>query len=211
VSLPPGAMPAPGASPASAAEEAELRVGPLHPSGDPGGSPEERSVLASFCDLHDVPREKVRSAALLDAHGEVQGFVLVAPIDVLRQLARATGKLDRIDPPVFERDAEGLPAAATVRVYRTDLPRGLSRTAFWHERIPHNVDEPGAHRWMTEPDSVLAEVAEALALRGAFPQALEGIYTEADLSEAAREHALARVRARSQLRHTLEALDGTRH
>lgn len=184
----------------------DLRLGPLRDAKDPALTGAESSVLAAFADLHLVSKEKIRCASLLDPDGAVEGIVIVAPMEVLRELARSTGKWVKTDPPVFERDAEGLPAAATVRVFRTDLPRGLARTAFWHERLPSSPEEPGAMRWMTEPDTVLSEIAESLALRGAFPQALEGVYTEADLSEAVRDHALARVHARSELQRQLGSL-----
>ncbi len=181
-------------------------VGPVRGEKDPGISGEERSLLGSFAEHHRVPPEEVRVASLLDPSGERAAMVIVVTIATMRRIARETGKFSGSDPPEFERDGHGLPAAATVRVHRTDLPRGLARTAFWHERAPRFEEGEPPGRWPGAPDTVLAEVAEALALRGAFPQALEGVYIEEDLGEALRDLELREVHRENERRRTLEAL-----
>ncbi len=187
-------------------EAPDLKVGLLKGPHDPDLTPEERSLILAFSEHHRIPSGDLRIASLTDGTGERQAMVLVASLGVLRKLAAATGKLSGTDPPLFERDAMGLPAAATVRVRRTDLPRGIARTAFWHERFPRVEQGEPAGRWATEPDTMLAEVAEALALRLAFPSALEGVYTEGDLSDALKDRELGRIRAESEHRRLLEAL-----
>jgi hypothetical protein len=182
-----------------------ILIGPRRALSDPEISPEERSVHDSFCDLHHLEADQVRVASLTEHGGKTRAIVLVVGIETMRKIARSTGKWDRVDPPVFERDAFGYPAAATVRVRRTDLPRGMSRTAFWHERAPRADSAVDPGRWLGEPDTMLAEVAEALVLRLAFPQALEGVYTEGDLDEALRDQELGRVQAGSDLRRQLNA------
>lgn len=203
-------MPKPAQPSVDPADLPEVHVGAVRSSQEPQVSAEERSVHHTFCELHHLPPEEVRVAPIEDLTGKRVGIVLVVSLEVLRSLARSSGKFSHADAPEFVRDAQGLPAAATVRVYRTDLPRGSARTAFWHERAPHGprsgAAEGMAQRWWSEPDSVMAELAEALALRGAFPQVLEGIYTELDLPEAVREYELRHVQARHELRRQLEAL-----
>lgn len=184
----------------------EPHVGPLRGFEDPEISEEERTLLRSFSQQHHLPIGELRVASIFGEDGAREAMVVVVSIDVLRRLARETGKLTGTDPPVFERDQSGVPAAATVRVRRSDLPRGLCRTAFWHERSPRvELGEP-LGRWASDPDAALAEVAEALALRGAFPGPLEGVYTVGDLPDALRDRALGRVHAEHQLRQQLDAL-----
>ncbi|MDE1819814.1 MAG: recombinase RecT [Euryarchaeota archaeon] len=185
---------------------APARLGTLRGLEDPAISPEERSFLGAFAEKHRFDPKEVRVASLIDSSGERAGMVVVLPIGLLRSLAERTGKFVGTELPEFVRDGQGVPAAATVRVRRTDLERGVVRTAFWHERSPRIEEGEPLGRWASEPDTMLAEVAEALALRGAFPSVFEGVYTEGDLSEALRDLELSRVRTDSELRRQLEAL-----
>lgn len=184
----------------------ELSLGPLHTFGHAAMTEEERAFLAAFAEVHQVSTEELRATTLRNPAGEAHTVVAVVPIGIMRKIAASTGKHAGTDPAVFERDASGFPAAATVRVRRTDLPRGRTRTAFWHERVPAAGHEAARERWRTAPDTMLAEVAEALALRGAYPQVLEGVYTEGDLADAVRDQELVRVQASSDLRRQLDAL-----
>jgi len=92
-------------------------------------------------------------------------------IDGYRSIAARTGEYDGQDEPTFGppcscTDGKGPqhPESATVRVYRKGMSRAVAATAFWHEYVPGD-----AFMWNKMPHVMIAKVAEALALRKAFP------------------------------------------
>ena len=97
-------------------------------------------------------------------------------IDGYRSIAARTGEYDGQDEPTYgpncacDRLPKPHPESATVRVYRKGMGRPVGATAFWHEYVP----EPGPSgrgdtMWKRMPHVMVAKVAEALALRKAFP------------------------------------------
>jgi phage recombination protein Bet len=98
-------------------------------------------------------------------------------IDGYRSIAARTGLYDGQDEPEFgpacgcggDRPA-GHPEYAVVRVYRKGVGRPIAATAFWHESKP-DAGMSGRQDtiWVRMPRVMLAKVAEALALRKAFP------------------------------------------
>lgn len=105
-----------------------------------------------------------------------------ASIDGLRLVAERSGKYAGQDAPEFEMmDGE---LKATVRVYKFD-PQGnrycdSTGVAYMSEYKPL---PPNDFMWKKMPHAMLAKVAEALALRKAFPQDLSGIYTEDEMAQ----------------------------
>ena len=98
-------------------------------------------------------------------------------IDGYRSIAARTGLYDGQDEPEFGPPCEcgsdrpaGHPEYAIVRVYRKGVGRPIPGRADWHEFKP----EPGQSgrqdaMWVRMPRVMLAKVAEAIALRKAFP------------------------------------------
>lgn len=171
-----------------------FHTGPLRTPGDPTVSAEDREFIQRFCGVHEVPEGEVRSVPLLDRSGEGVAVLLVVPMDRVRSLVRASPLYLRTERPVFERDGAGWPAAATVRVFKENSPRPVTRTAFWQERIPVGASREEVELWSKEPDRLLSEVAESLALRVAFPEILTGVYTRWDFDEAPRDFELVLLR-----------------
>jgi phage recombination protein Bet len=120
-------------------------------------------------------------------------------IDGYRSIAARTGLYDGQDEPEYGATCEcgdgrpaGHPESATVRVYRKGVGRAIAATAFWHEYKP----EAGASgrqdaMWVRMPRVMLAKVAEALALRKAFPYDPENrmgigadLYTADEMAQA---------------------------
>lgn len=116
-------------------------------------------------------------------------------IDGYRSIAARTGMYDGQDEPEYgpvcacQETPAGHPESATVRVYRKGVTRAIAATAFWHEYKPADND----FMWQRMPRVMIAKVAEALALRKAFPydpERREGIgadvYTADEMAQADR-------------------------
>jgi len=72
------------------------------------------------------------------------------------------------------------PAAAYVGVWRSGFREPLVATARWEEYAPAGN---AGFMWRKMPALMLAKVAEALALRKAFPLDLAGIYTDDEMDQ----------------------------
>ena len=113
-------------------------------------------------------------------------------IDGLRAIAERTGLYAGQDEPEFVDGPEGptgLPVACKVRVYRKDWTRPAVGIAYWAEAVQVSRDKTtGKERpsamWARMPRLMLAKVAEALALRKAFPEDTSGLYTGDEIQEA---------------------------
>lgn len=109
-------------------------------------------------------------------------MVIATGIDGYRTLADRTGCYAGNDDPVFD-DPDGLPKKATVTVYKVvgGVRCPFSATARWEQYVP---GENMAFMWRKMPHLMLGKVAEALALRKAFPAAMSGIYTTEEMEQA---------------------------
>ena len=122
-------------------------------------------------------------------------------IDGYRSIAARTGLYDGQDEPEFgpvcgcgDNRPAGHPEYAVVRVYRKGVSRPIAARADWHEYKPDAGDAGrGDAMWTRMPRVMLAKVAEALALRKAFPYDPENrqgigadIYTTDEMAQAER-------------------------
>lgn len=85
---------------------------------------------------------------------------------------------------------QGYPVAARVSVFREDFDQPLTAVARWDSYKVENDEWRSGQKtgnkvlgatWEKMPDLMLAKVAEALALRKAFPMDLSGLYTEEEM------------------------------
>lgn len=131
-------------------------------------------------------------------------------IDGYRSIAVRTGFFDGQDEPEYgatcacgDKRPDGHPESATVRVYRKGVSRPIAATAYWHEYKPEGGQSGlGDAMWMRMPRVMIAKVAEALALRKAFPydpERREGIgadlYTADEMAQAGKADAAASAAA----------------
>lgn len=105
-------------------------------------------------------------------------------IDGLRAIAERTGKYDGQDEPEYEHDKEGLLTCAKVKVYRKDWTRPAVGVAYWNEYVQTGKDDKPTKFWADMPHVMLAKVAEALAMRKAFPEDMGGLYTDEEMQQA---------------------------
>ena len=117
-------------------------------------------------------------------------------IDGYRSIAARTGLYDGQDEPEYGPACEcgdnkpaGHPEYATVRVYRKGVGRAIAATAYWHEYRPGAGDYDAM--WVRMPRVMIGKVAEALALRKAFPYDPENrqgigadVYTDDEMRQA---------------------------
>lgn len=162
----------------------------------------DRALFLSYCQRTGLDPFS-RQIYMIGRGGKWQ---VQASIDGLRIVAQRSGEYAGQTPPMWcGPDGEwkdvwldtAPPTAAKVGVYRTGFAEALVAVA----RLDSYKPSSGG-LWAKMPDVMIAKVAEALALRKAFPQDLSGIYTGDEMDQAddgrrpARRAAAAPVEAR---------------
>lgn len=124
-------------------------------------------------------------------------------IDGYRLIADRTGKYAGNDDPTY--DSENAPTKAFVSVWKVvdGLRCPFTASARWDQYYPG--DGPQGFFWRKMPHLMLGKVAEALALRKAFPADLSGIYTAEEMEQADRQETPARMMPRTVVDGTVVA------
>jgi len=111
-------------------------------------------------------------------------------IDGFRVIAERSGDYAGQDEPVFadiEKDGKKVDMCCKVTVYRfrgdTRYPAAVG-VAYWSEYAQKDFNGNLSGMWAKMPRTMLAKVAEALALRKAYPQDLSGLYTGDEMAQA---------------------------
>lgn len=110
-------------------------------------------------------------------------------IDGFRVIAERSGDYGGQDEPQFE-EKDGKLISCKVAVYRF---RGDQRyqaavgVAYWSEYCQTTKDGKPMGLWNKMPHTMLSKVAEALALRKAYPQDLSGLYTTEEMNQSDKE------------------------
>lgn len=134
-----------------------------------------------------------------------QKMTVQSSIDGFRVVAERSGDYGGQDEPEFI-ESEGKIICAKVRVYKF---RGDQRyqasvgVAYWNEYIPSAGQD---YMWKKMPHTMISKVAEALALRKAFPQDLSGLYTMEEMQQADAKEPMPTVAAEPEQNESIEDL-----
>ena len=104
-------------------------------------------------------------------------------IDGFRLIADRTGKLGGIKRGVITGD-NGELLRAWAEVYRNDWKEPAREEVSFKEYCQKKKDGEPMGLWKTMPETMLKKVAEAAALRMAFPENLSGLYSDDEMSQA---------------------------
>jgi len=144
--------------------------------------------------IYLIPRKSSRYNATLDKWEKgVITWTFQSSIDFFRARAQSSGVYRGQKGP-FWCGPDGVwtdvwlqmipPSAAKVAVLRADFDEPLWAVAKFSSYKQTDYDGALTGQWKSMPELMVAKVAEALALRKAFPETLQGLYTGEEMDQA---------------------------
>jgi len=137
----------------------------------------------------DPLSRQIHAVKRWDATQQREVMAIQTGIDGFRLIAERTGTYAGNDDPVFDREDATHPNKATVTVWKLVAGQRVpfTRSARWSEFVQTKKDGTPTRFWQKMPFLMLGKVAEALALRAAFPQELSGLYTADEMGQSHHE------------------------
>jgi len=123
-----------------------------------------------------------------------QVMAIQTGIDGLRLVAERSEMYAPGREPAYVYDAENVLVSATAfikKMTKDGTWHDIAATARYDEYVQRKQDGQPTTFWKRMPHVMLAKVAEALALRRAFPQDLSGIYSTEEMTQADVEETVA--------------------
>lgn len=149
-----------------------------------GANPDELALFLHDCERHGIhPLDHfLHPQVRVSKTNGKRTYTVITSIDLMRAKADSTGFYAGNDDPVFDKTEADNPRA-TVTVYKLVMGQrcAFSASARWLEYLP---DAPSDRMWKRMPHLMLGKVAEALALRKAFPAELSGLYAREEMQQA---------------------------
>jgi phage recombination protein Bet len=167
----------------------DKQIAALKQLGLASASKEDMAVFLNYCQRTGLD-PFARQIYMIQRGGR---FTIQSSIDGLRVVAQRSQEYAGQTPPMW-CGADGVwkdvwlestpPVAAKVGVYRIGFVEPLIAVARTESYMPVNAKGEPNGLWRQMPDVMIAKVAEALALRKAFPNDLSGIYTSDEMDQA---------------------------
>lgn len=153
-----------------------------------GASNDELALFVQQCKRTglDPFSRQIHAVKRWDAQQQREVMSIQTGIDGFRLIAERTGKYAGNDDPVYDVENAEHPNKATVTVWKMVNGQrvAFSRSARWAEFVQTKKGGEVTRFWAKMPYLMLGKVAEALALRAAFPQELSGLYTSDEMPAA---------------------------